>query len=128
MCAYCTAYMHLHLCGTLSYVKSEDNCKEMLSVCFLLTEASHPEPNFPSYAHDTPLHSRLSSLLTGLIQKNQKSSHCTMCTMCVIIMILDDYEDDNDDYDECIKNTSADNDHSDCDDDTKAKITLMPQN
>ncbi len=43
-------------------------------------------------------------------------------------MILDDYEDDNDDYDECIKNTSSDNDHSDYDDDTKAKIMLIPLN
>ncbi len=44
-------------------------------------------------------------------------------------MILDDFEDNNDDYDECIKNTSADNDHhSDYDDDTKAKIKLMPLN
>ena len=108
MCAYCTAYMHLNLCGTLSYVKSEDNCKDMLSVCFLLTEASHPEPNFPSYAHDTPLHSRLSSLLTGLIQKIQ-----LMCTWSSTIMILDDYKNDNDDYDECKTNTSGDNRHSD---------------
>ncbi len=94
MCAYCTAYMHLHLCGTLSYVKSEDNCKEMLSVCFLLTEASHPEPNFPSYAHAHWF-------------KTKKSNHYTMCTWSSIIIILDDYMawHDNDDYDKCIKNT-----------------------